>query len=150
MQIELQYIVKNIKFCVEFKTAFFDNETEMEIKSFVDQISNEICIDKSFVKCDTNKYTDVFLTEEGWESLKHMLLLSVYGTYLGKKDQEMLTNVFASIAECYILSSMMSYFDFEYINISDHIELTLDKKSKFDVIVLKDVATEWKDTTIKE
>ena len=150
MQVELQYIIKNIAFDVEFKTSFFDEETEEEIKDFVKHFSNEIYIDKSFVNSNDNKYNDVFLTDDGWESLKHMILISSYGQKLSKKDQLMLTNVFTSIAECYILHSLVSYFEFEYINIADHIELVPSAKSNFVVIVTKDLATEWKETTSKE
>ena len=150
MQVELQYIIKNIAFDVEFKTSFFDEETEEEIKDFVKHFSKEIYIDKSYVNSNDNKYNDVFLTDDGWESLKHMILISSYGQKLSKKDQLMLTNVFTSITECYILHSLVSYFGFEYINITDHIELVPSAKSNFDVIVTKDLATEWKETTPKE
>ena len=42
-------------------------------------MSREITIDRSYVDCVGNCHSDVFLTFEGWEGLKTVLLDTNYG-----------------------------------------------------------------------
>lgn len=141
--IEFQFLITGLSYKIKFLSNLFDKSEQIELKNFIDHISQSISIDKSYVMSDDNKYENVFLIEDGWNSLKEILLLSTFGSKLHHKDHHVLIKLFLSMAECYVFNALLTYYDYTYINITDHIELIPNSKN-ITVDVSRDTIQEWK------
>ena len=137
--LELEFIIKNVSFDVAFEEGYFDHDEETEILDFISAMSKEMCIDKSYVECYGNKRKSTFLVEDGWNTLKDVILDSEYCKYLGQGANESLVEAFSTIARCYIYDCVSSITDkFQ------HIMITINPNCVFDVIICKDVSHDWK------
>ena len=140
---ELQYTIEGLEYDVVFTTNIFDDDMKNDIINVVNSLSKSIYIDKSYVSTKSNKYENVFLTEDGWISFTQMMFMTTFTKKLKNKEKRLVVNTFLQMAECYLYSSLISYFDFEYINIVDHIELVPKDSVEFSVVISKDNAMEW-------
>jgi hypothetical protein len=142
-KIEFQFLITGLSYNIKFLSNLFDKNEQIELKHFINHISQSITIDKSYVMSKDNKYENVFLIEDGWNSLKEILLLSAFGSKLHQKDHHVLVNLFLSMAECYVFNTLLTYYDYTYINITDHIELIPNSKNII-IDVSRDTIQEWK------
>lgn len=135
---ELEFIFKNVKFNLDFEDGYFEENEKEDIKKFVDNMSNEIAIDKSYVECKKNYRNDVFMIENGWNSLRDLIFDSRYCQFLHPISQESIVEAFTTMVRCYMYSCISTITD-----MYEHIVLTVDDKQPFDVIICKDVANDW-------
>lgn len=140
-QIDISYIIENLKFDVKFDDKFFDTDDIIDIMRFIDNISKSIHIDKSYVDYDNNQCGDVFLTDEGWTSLNGMMIESQYGIKLGKQYHKIAIDAIAKMGVCYIYSSLVKYFEDDYgSDFTKYITITPKNTSTFTVILCKDTS----------
>lgn len=142
--IEIQYIIKNLEFDIQFDNDFFSNKDKKQIKNTLDMITKTIYIDKSYVESSKNKHNNTFLVENGWELLKQTIIESEFGIKLSKSNQEMLVETISTMAKCYVYSLLINYYEHDYPNINEYIHISPSLTSKFDVIICKDTSNEWK------
>lgn len=134
---ELEFVIIGAKFNVEFEDGFFDEEEQEDIKSFIDSLSKNIPIDRSYVECKQNNRTSTFMIEDGWNSLRDMLIDTEYGKYLHPKNYEMLIEAFSIMAKCYLYECLS--LKTEHIS---HIDISISDQP-FDVIICKDKSNDW-------
>jgi hypothetical protein len=142
-KIEFQFLITGLSYNINFLSNLFNKNEQTELKHFINYISQSISIDKSYVMSNDNKYENVFLIEDGWNYLNEILLLSTFGSKLHQKDHHVLVKLFLSMAECYVFNTLLTYYDYTYINITDHIELIPNGKH-ITIDVSRDSAQEWK------
>lgn len=136
---ELEFIIKNIELNVEFEDGFFDDDEKKDIIEYIDSLSKEICVDKSYVDCKANKRTSTFLLEEGWNSLKDFMVDTDYCRYVTVQHQPVLVETFATFAKCYMYECLaLKTEQFQ------HVIINVDPNCNFDVIVCKDQSNDWK------
>ena len=99
---ELEFVIIGAKFNVEFEEGFFDEDEQNDIKQFIESLSNSISIDRSYVECKLNNRTSTFMLEDGWNSLRDMLIDTAYGKYLHPNNYEILIEAFSVMAQCYL------------------------------------------------
>lgn len=135
---ELEFVIIGAKFDVEFEDGYFDEDEKKEILNFIESLSNTIPIDRSYVESNMNKRTSVFMLEDGWNSLRDMLIDTEYGKYLHPKNHEILVESFSIMAKCYLYECLS--LKTEHIS---HINISI-KTDPFDVIICKDKSNDWK------
>ena len=86
---ELQYTIEGLEYDVVFTTNFFDDDIKNDIISVVNSLSKSICIDKSYVSTKSNKYENVFLTEDGWISFTQMMFMTTFTKKLKNKEKRL-------------------------------------------------------------
>lgn len=84
----------------------FDSETAKELKTLIDGLKKSIWIDKTYVGFEDSKYSDVFLTEEGWQALCEMLLATKFGETMHPKNQEQVVEAYSIMIICYLYSEL--------------------------------------------
>ena len=109
-----------------------------KITEYVEALSKKISVDRSYVECKDNKRKSTFMIEDGWNSLRDMLIDTEYGRYLHPKNHEALIEALSMIARCYLYECI--YLKTEY---ADHIAISM-KNEPFDVIICKDTSNDWK------
>ena len=135
---ELEFIIIGAKFNVEFEDGFFDEDEKHEMIEYIDAISKKIFIDRSYVECKGNNRKSVFMLEDGWNSLRDMLIDTDYGKYLHLKNHETLIEALSVMANCYLYECIS--LKTEHIS---HISISI-KPEPFDVIICKDRSNDWK------
>ena len=135
---ELEFIIIGAKFNVEFEEGFFDKDEQKDIKEYIESLSNVISIDKSYVECNLNARKSTFMIEDGWNSLRDMLIDTEYGKYLHPNNYETLIEAFSVMAQCYLYECLS--LKTEYIS---HINISI-KNEPFDVVICKDKSNDWK------
>lgn len=135
---ELMFLFYDVNFQVEFEDGYFSDDEKTEILEFVDAMSKSISIDKSYVECASNKRSDVFMIESGWNALRELILDSECCKYLNQTAQASLVEAFTTMLRCYMyecVSKMCDKFD--------HIAIGIDNKNVFDVVICKDKSNSW-------
>ena len=84
----IRFVIKGMKFNVEFEDGFFDDNEKKDIENFIDAMSNEMHIDSSYVDNKETKYANTFMLEDGWNALCELIKDSKYGKYLHQSSQE--------------------------------------------------------------
>lgn len=105
-KVNLVFHFTDVQLDVALEEGFFDEESEKEVMSLVDDLRKSIWIDQTYVGYDGSKYSDVFLTVEGWEALCAMLVLSNYGEHLHPKSQEQVVEAYQVMTVCYMLTEL--------------------------------------------
>ncbi len=136
---ELEFIIRNIKFNLDFEDGYFDDNEEKELSEYVESLSREICIDKSYVDCSLNKRTSTFMTEIGWNSLKSVLVDTDYCRFLPTKNHASLVDSLCMMARCYMYECLALKTD-NY----EHINVMIDPDCTFDIVICKDNSNDWK------
>lgn len=104
---------------VELEEGWFDDDSEKEVLELIDNLKKSIWIDKTYVGFDDSKYSDVFLTEEGWTALCKMLVISRFGKTLPATGQEQLAESYPIMVICYIYGELIKRgWDYEHISIT--------------------------------
>lgn len=104
---------------VELEEGWFDDDSKKEVLEFIDGLKKSIWIDKTYVGFDDSKYSDVFLTEEGWTALCKMLVVSGFGKALPVAGQEQLAESYSVMVLCYIYGELVKRgWDYEHISIA--------------------------------
>lgn len=134
----IRFVIKGMKFSVEFEDGFFDDNEKKDIENFVDAMSNEMHIDSSYVDNKETKYANTFMLEDGWNALCELIKDSKYGKYLHQSSQETLIEAFCMMGKCYIYECLSLLYDFR------HIQVEVDPHYEFDVIFLKEDPSTWK------
>jgi len=103
---------------VELEDGFFDEESKKETLKAIKDIKQSIWIDKTYVGFDDSKYSDVFLTVDGWKSLCEMLVLSRFGQLLPASAQENVVDAYTVMMLCYIYGELKKHgIDFEHVKV---------------------------------
>ena len=136
---DLEFVLKGIEFDVEFDDEYFDEDEKKQLLDFISNMSKNIYIDKSYVECNGNKHTDVFMLEDGWNALCDLVIDSRYCKYLHHISQSSLIEAFCTMARCYMYELLCKITDK-----TCHIAITVKDDCDFDVIVYKDDSKEWK------
>lgn len=138
--IELSFAFKNCNLIAFFEEDIVPEEDQRIIKNKLQELKN-IYVDKSYVDCEGNKHTDTFLTEDGWNQLKDMLLKTNYGVNLSKNDSEGLVETYIAIIKAYAYEELSKMYG---IDILPHVQIVVKDKSKILVEVSQDFSNEWK------
>lgn len=138
--IELSFAFKNCNLIAFFEENYVPEEDQCIIKNKLQKIKN-IYVDKSYVDCEGNKHTDAFLTEDGWNQLKDMLLKSNYGVNLSKNDSEGLVEIYIAIIKAYVYEELSKTYSIDTLQ---HVQIAVKDKSKILVEVSQDFSNEWK------
>ena len=135
-RIDLIFHFLDPKVEVELENGFFDKESEREVLQLIEDIKRSIWIDKTYVGFDDSKYSDVFLTVEGWKALCEMLLVSQFGKLLPVSAQENVVDAYTIMILCYIYSELKKYdIDFEHVKVKPknsediNVEIYVDETS---------------------
>ena len=137
--IELEYIIVGAKFNVDFLDSSFTKDEKKELREFIDAMSQEICIDKSYVDCHENLRSNVFMIESGWNALKDMIIDTRFCKYMHNYAQGAIAEAFATMARCYMYECVSMKTDK-----CTSINITLANDSAFEVIVCKDTSYDFK------
>lgn len=92
-----------------FEDGCFDAESEKKVKSLIDDLKKSIWIDKTYVGFKDTKYSDVFLTEDGWDALCEMLISTKFGENLHSKNQEQVVEAYTIMIICYLYGELIKY-----------------------------------------
>ena len=133
--VDLEYIFIGMKFDVEFQENVFTEDEERDIRNYIDEMSREIYIDKTYVECKENLRKSTFMIESGWNALQDLMLDSKYCKYLDAAGIYTVIDAFSTMGRCYMyecLALKTEYFQ--------NIAITLKKDCVFDVIICKDIA----------
>jgi len=104
---------------VELEDGWFDEDSEKELLDLIDGLKKSIWIDKTYVGFEESKYSDVFLTEDGWKHLCEMIVLSGFGKFLPTSGQEQLAEAYSIMVVCYLYNEIIKRgWDFEHIKIT--------------------------------
>lgn len=126
-RIDLVFHFIDPKVQVELEEGFFDKDSEREVLKTIENIKRSIWIDKTYVGFDDSKYSDVFLTVEGWEALCEMLFLSRFGRLLPSEAQERVVEAYTIMMLCYIYGELKKYgWSYEHIKISPKVSEDID------------------------
>ena len=137
--IDLEYVLLGVKFDVEFLEDCFTEEEEASIRDFIDAMSREMHIDKSYVECKDNKRKSAFMLEKGWHALSDTVLDTQFCRNLPIQGQEVIVDAFVTMARCYMYECLTMKTDkFASVNI------LVKEDSSFDVVVCKDVSHEYR------
>lgn len=135
---ELEFIISGMKVDIEFEEDFFTKEEEEDLSSFIQAMSKEMPIDKSYVECKQNKHKSTFMLESGWNSIRDILLDTEYVKFLHPSNHYVLVEAFMVMARCYLYECLSTKTqDITHVNI-------IIKDEPFDVVVCKDTSNEWK------
>lgn len=104
---------------VELEEGWFDDDSEKEVLELIDNLKKSIWIDKTYVGFDDSKYSDVFLTEEGWTALCKMLVASGFGKNLHAAGQEQLAESYPIMVVCYLYGELIKRgWGYEHMSIT--------------------------------
>lgn len=141
--LELEYIFIGMKFNVEFDddNDMFTEDEKNSIRALIEAMSSKIFIDKSYVEYSGNTRKDVFMLESGWNALKDLLVDSKYGQHLNSMPHapEVVIDAFATMGRCYMYECLAKVTDK-----TQSINISLDPKCVFDVILCKDMTHDQK------
>lgn len=137
--VELEYIMLDVKFDVEFDPEFFDEKEQEELKQYINIMSKRIYIDKSYVEFKGNKRKSTFMLEEGWDALKHDVVVTNFCKRpMPSTENAALVDAFSTIARCYIyecLALKTEHFA--------HINCTINENQQFNIIICQDVGRDF-------
>lgn len=103
---------------IELEDGFFDDESKKEVLKTIKDIKRSIWIDKTYVGFDDSKYSDVFLTVDGWKTLCEMLVLSRFGQLLPASAQENVVDAYTIMLLCYMYGELKKYgLDYEHVKV---------------------------------
>lgn len=136
--IELEYVMKNVKFDVEFDPNVFDEDEQQELREYVNVMSKEIPIDKTYVEFNGNPRKSAFMREDGWNELKYDIVLSNFCKKIQTQNTKGMADAFATIARCYMYECLsLKTKDVEHIN------CTLRQDQEFDLVICEDVGRDF-------
>lgn len=133
--LDLEYVIVGMKFDVEFQEDVFSKEEQQDLRDFIEKMSKEIYIDKTYVECKENLRKSTFMIESGWNALQDLILDSKYCRYLDTNGIFVVIDAFMTMCKCYMYECLAVKTD----NFQD-IAITVKKDCIFDVVVCKDVA----------
>ena len=137
--IELEYVFLGMQFEIEFLEDSFSDEEKKDIEEFVNYMSKEIHIDKSYVDCKENTRNSTFMLESGWNSLRDVILDTKYCKYLPSNAKIVVADAFMTMGRCYIYECLATKTSkFSQVNIKHK------ANSTFDVVICKDVAHDYR------
>lgn len=137
--VELEYIIRGIKFNIDFVDDVYTDDEEKDIVEFINSMSREIYIDKSYVDCKENKRRNTFIIETGWNSLKDLLFDSRFCRNLHQFGKDTVISAFLTLAVCYVYDCLAMKVDDP-----STIHISVKNDAIFDVVVCKDTSNEWK------
>lgn len=118
---------------IELEEGFFDDDSEKEVVDLINNLKKSIWIDKTYVGFETSKYSDVFLTVEGWEHLCELLAISVFGKFLPDAAQEQIAEAYSIMIMCYLYGELIKRgWDHEHIKISPNMSEEIDAEIYLD------------------
>jgi hypothetical protein len=127
---------------VELEDGWFDEDSEKEIIDLIDGLKKSIWIDKTYVGFEETKYSDVFLTEDGWKHLCELIVVSGFGKYLPPTGHEQIAEAYSIMIACYLYGEVIKHgWDYE------HIKINLNKDEDIDAEIYLDETPNdsWKD-----
>ena len=136
--IELEYIFLGMRFNIEFLDDTFSDDEKTDIVNYVNAMSKNIYVDKSYVECYENKRKATFMRESGWNALRDSIIDSRFCKYSFSNSEEIIADAFATIGKYYIYDCLAKKTD--RLNA---INVTVDPECEFDVIVCKDVSHDY-------
>lgn len=136
---DLQFIFKYVFVECIIDDELYSKEEKQKIYDIIKLLSKEIVIDKSYVQFKDNKHEDVFILEEGWNSVCKLAIDTKYGKNATKSENLILMESYMLMILCYL------YHCLEILGYSsDGIIIDFTNKSKFMVEIHKDTINEWK------
>lgn len=118
---------------VHFEEGAFTSDKENEIANKIFALKQSIWIDKTYVGYASSKYSDVFLTPDGWKQICELLSCSDYGKNLSPSHQKKITEVYSVMIVCYLMTEIEKYgVDLE------HVGVEIDSSNSIEVEIYKD------------
>ena len=136
---DLLFVITGAKFNVFFEPGYITENLQNKIHNIIDGMSREITIDRSYVDCVGNCHSDVFLTFEGWEGLKTVLLDTNYGEDATEMQNTVIDEMYQEMALGYIVLLI----EHLYPNVIQHMSIELSNRSKLHVDIYEDTSLDW-------
>lgn len=119
-----------------------DGETKEELLALVDELKQSIWIDKTYVGFEGSKYSDAFLTEDGWKRLCELVVESDFCTRLPPQGQEQLVEAYSIMITCYLYGELCKRgIDYDHIDIN----VSRDDDIEAEIYVDETPNDSWKD-----
>lgn len=132
-RIDLVFHFLDPKVEVELEDGWFDEESEKEFLDLIDDLKKSIWIDKTYVDFEESKYSDVFLTEDGWKYLCELIVISGFCKFLPSDAQEQITETYQIMVVCYLYIEIVKRgWD------QEHIKITPNKEDEIEVEIYID------------
>lgn len=126
-RIDLIFHFIDPKIDIEVEDEWFDNDSKNEFIEFIEAFKKSIWIDKTYVGFEGTKYSDVFLTEDGWKQLCELLVISKFGKVLPKIAREQIVEAYQIMIICYLYGeAVKNGWDPEHIKIKPNIDSEIE------------------------
>ena len=127
---------------VELEDGWFDDESEKELMDLIDDLKKSIWIDKTYVGFEESKYSDAFLTEDGWKHLCELIVISGFCKFLPTVGQEKLAEAYSIMVVCYLYGEIVKRgWDHEHIKIT----VSEDEDIEAEIYIDETPNDAWKD-----
>ena len=132
-RIDLVFHFIDPKVEIELEDGFFDENSEKELVNLINDLKESIWIDKTYVGFEKTKYSDVFLTEDGWKHLCELIVISGFGRFLPPAGQEQIAEAYSIMIICYLYGEIIK----QGWN-HEHIKITLSNDEDIDAEIYLD------------
>ena len=136
---EIVYVFKDV--CVDFdmNPDVYGEQDVKKIAETLDALTEEIWIDKTYVDFKGTKFKKTFMSEDGWNALRELVLDTDYGKKCTKYQREAIDDAYREMLTEYI---RMTFSDMGWD--IENLAFFVDDKIPFKVEYYPDVAEEWK------
>lgn len=127
--------------CVECEldASMYNKNDEKDVLYILNELTNEIKIDKTYVDFKGTKFSKTFISEAGWDRLCDTLRETGFGRRISVKKNNDLYEAYGLIILCYLYQC---FSDLGY-NV-DGMQLFMRKYGKFTVEYSVDTSDEWR------
>jgi hypothetical protein len=136
---EIVYAFKDVRIDFDMNPDVYGENDAEKISKTLTVVSKEIWIDKTYVDFKGTKFKKTFLLEDGWNSLRELVLDTDYGKRCTKYQRNIIDGVYREMIVEYI---RMVFDDMGWD--VENLAFSVDDKIPFKVEYYPDVAEEWK------
>lgn len=141
-RIDLIFHFVDPKVDIEIEDGWIDEDSEKELVDLINDLKKSIWIDKTYVGFNGSKYSDVFLTEDGWKHLCEMIIISGFGRVLPQVGQEQLAEAYQIMIVCYLYGEIIKRgWNHEHVKITP----TEDKDIEVEIYLDETPNESWRD-----
>ena len=116
----------------------YDDGDKQDVLDILNQITQEIYIDKTYVAFDGTGFEKTFLIEPGWNALRDLVIETNYGRICTKAHEAVMRMAYRKMIEAYV-AAVFADLGWDV----DAMEFAVEDDS-FEAEIVDDVAEEWK------
>jgi hypothetical protein len=136
LMLVFSYVNANVSFTDECQMT--DAEKDLAF-SIVENMSESMTIDKSYVQMPGNMHEKVFIRKDGWQMMSDLIWKTKFGRNANKAQHEELMSIFETLIVCYLYQSLDDYG----LDVSS-IKIDLDSNAGFIIEYFADSISSWK------